>query len=87
VKVARRPCGAQPGMQKPQPAIVPMPLLRVPEPFDDPDRIFELKLDGFRALAYVERGTGALIFLPRLLGSSSVSRRKNRDASAGGSLV
>jgi hypothetical protein len=32
----------------------PMPLVRIPEPFDHPDWFFELKHDGFRALAYVE---------------------------------
>ena len=31
-----------------------MRLLRIPEPFDHPDFIFEPKIDGFRALAYVE---------------------------------
>jgi bifunctional non-homologous end joining protein LigD len=31
-----------------------MPLLRVGEPFDHPDWIFELKHDGFRALAFVD---------------------------------
>lgn len=30
-----------------------MRLLRIPEPFDHPDFIFEPKLDGFRALAHV----------------------------------
>ena len=30
-----------------------MRLLRIPEPFDHPDCIFEPKLDGFRALAHV----------------------------------
>jgi bifunctional non-homologous end joining protein LigD len=30
-----------------------MRLLRIPEPFDHPDYIFEPKLDGFRALAHV----------------------------------
>ena len=32
-----------------------MRLLRIPEPFDHPDFIFEPKIDGFRALAYVRR--------------------------------
>jgi ATP dependent DNA ligase-like protein len=32
----------------------PMPLVRVPEPFNHLDWIYELKHDGFRALAYVE---------------------------------
>jgi bifunctional non-homologous end joining protein LigD len=31
-----------------------MRLLRIPEAFDHPDWIFEPKMDGFRALAYVE---------------------------------
>jgi ATP-dependent DNA ligase len=31
----------------------PMRLLRIPEPFDHPDFVFEPKIDGFRALAYV----------------------------------
>jgi bifunctional non-homologous end joining protein LigD len=32
-----------------------MRLLRIPEPFDSPEFIFEPKIDGFRALAYIER--------------------------------
>jgi hypothetical protein len=35
------------------PRIHPM-RLRIAKPFDDPNYIFELKYDGFRALAYVE---------------------------------
>jgi hypothetical protein len=31
-----------------------MRLLRIPEPFDHPDFVFEPKLDGFRALAQIE---------------------------------
>jgi len=31
-----------------------MPLIRIAHPFDHPDWVFELKHDGFRALAYVE---------------------------------
>jgi len=31
-----------------------MPLVRIPEPFDHPDWLFELKHDGFRALAHVD---------------------------------
>ena len=31
-----------------------MPLVRIPEPFDHPEWVFELKHDGFRTLAYVE---------------------------------
>jgi ATP-dependent DNA ligase len=39
----------------------PMPLLKRPLPFDDPDWIFELKYDGFRALAVIEHGRAQLI--------------------------
>jgi bifunctional non-homologous end joining protein LigD len=35
------------------PPVTPMRLLRIPEPFDHPDFIFEPKLDGFRALAHI----------------------------------
>jgi bifunctional non-homologous end joining protein LigD len=38
-----------------------MPLLRRPLPFDDSDWIFELKLDGFRALAVLENGHAELL--------------------------
>jgi hypothetical protein len=31
-----------------------MPLIRVLEPFDHPDWLFELKHDGFRAFAIIE---------------------------------
>jgi hypothetical protein len=33
-----------------------MRLRRVKEPFDHPDYIFELKHDGFRAVAYLQSG-------------------------------
>jgi ATP-dependent DNA ligase len=33
-----------------------MPLGRKPEPFDDPEWIYELKYDGFRAVAVVQYG-------------------------------
>jgi hypothetical protein len=31
-----------------------MPLVRIPEPFDHPDWLYEIKHDGFRALAIIE---------------------------------
>src|SRR5437870_138290 len=37
------------------PNFTPLPLKRRRDPFDHRDWLFELKLDGFRALAYVER--------------------------------
>jgi bifunctional non-homologous end joining protein LigD len=36
-----------------------MPLARLHAPFDHPAWVFELKLDGFRAVAYVENGAAA----------------------------
>ena len=38
-----------------------MRLRLVKEPFNEPDYIFELKHDGFRALAYIERGECRLV--------------------------
>ena len=38
-----------------------MPLARFDAPFDHPDWIFEPKLDGFRAVAYVEGGGCRLV--------------------------
>ena len=35
--------------------IQPMPLVRVPEPFNDPHWFFEPQWDGFRALAHIDR--------------------------------
>ena len=40
-----------------RPRITPAPLIRLPERFDHPDSLFELKYNGFRALAYLEAGT------------------------------
>ena len=38
-----------------------MPLARRAEPFSRPDWLFEIKHDGFRALAYIERGVARLL--------------------------
>ncbi len=38
-----------------------MPLARLPEPFDHPNWLFEVKYDGFRALAHLEAGALRLI--------------------------
>ncbi len=37
------------------PRVTPQRLIRIPEPFDHEDFIFEPKIDGFRALAYSPR--------------------------------
>jgi hypothetical protein len=36
-------------------------LPRRPNPFDSDDYIFELKIDGFRSLAYIENGQRELV--------------------------
>jgi len=38
----------------PLPVFQPLPLTRQPEPFSHPDWLFEVKYDGFRALAYCD---------------------------------
>jgi bifunctional non-homologous end joining protein LigD len=38
-----------------------MPLIRVPQPFDDPEWVFELKHDGFRCVAVVEGHSCTLV--------------------------
>jgi bifunctional non-homologous end joining protein LigD len=43
------------------PFLQPMPLTRRAHAFDHSDWLFELKYDGFRALAYVERGKCELV--------------------------
>jgi ATP-dependent DNA ligase len=44
-----------------------MPSARLPEPFDHEDWIFEPKLDGFRALRYIEnRECRRRLFIARL---------------------
>ena len=39
----------------------PMPLIRRAEPFNDPDRLFEIKWSGFRALIYSDSDGARLI--------------------------
>ena len=43
------------------PRIRPMRLRRIPEAFDDPDYLFELKHDGFRSVVYIEKGECRLV--------------------------
>jgi len=42
-------------------ALRPMPLARRREAFDDRRWLFEIKLDGFRALAFIEHGQARLV--------------------------
>ncbi len=43
------------------PKLDPMELIQVSAPFNDPDFLYEVKFDGFRALAYVEVGRCELV--------------------------
>ncbi len=43
------------------PELKPLDLIQVSAPFDDPDFLYEVKFDGFRALAYVEKGHCELV--------------------------
>jgi hypothetical protein len=43
------------------PTFTPMPLVRARQPFDHPEWEFELKYDGFRALAFVNGGGTKLV--------------------------
>ena len=38
-----------------------MRLVRIAQPFDGDDWVFELKYDGFRALAYIAKGKASLV--------------------------
>src|SRR5262249_51747877 len=65
------------------------------EPFDDRSWLFELKLDGFRALAYVERGTCRLVSrngnifkrFAQLASEIAVALRSVRNAILDGEVV
>ena len=48
-------------LQVPLPRFTPMPLAYLAQPFDHPDWLFELKYDGFRALAPLENGSVRLV--------------------------
>jgi bifunctional non-homologous end joining protein LigD len=43
------------------PTFLPLPLKKIRSPFDDPEWLFELKYDGFRALAFVRHERVELI--------------------------
>jgi bifunctional non-homologous end joining protein LigD len=44
-----------------EPSLSPMRLLRISEPFDHPQFLYEPKLDGFRALAHIQGDACALV--------------------------
>jgi bifunctional non-homologous end joining protein LigD len=43
------------------PRVQPIAPIRRPEPFDDPDWLFDLKYDGFRGVCYLQQGRCHLI--------------------------
>jgi bifunctional non-homologous end joining protein LigD len=70
----------------PLPSIKPLRLSRVSAPFDDPDWIFEIKHDGFRALAFCDNGEVRLVSrngnvfksFPSLVGDLGAVLRRQR---------
>jgi ATP-dependent DNA ligase len=56
----------------------PMPLNRSSEPFSSPDWIYELKYDGFRALAEIEYGqcSQTVMFRGKTLRWSTLKRER-----------
>src|SRR5271169_6140499 len=59
--VKRAPKARTPPPPTTLPKITPIRLIERAAPFDDPHYLFELKYDGFRAVAYIERGTTKLV--------------------------
>src|SRR5271165_3537681 len=48
-------------LRMPLPRVQPIIPISRKEPFDDPDWLFEFKYDGFRALLYLEQGSGRFL--------------------------
>jgi len=76
------------------PRFQPLTLGRAPEPFSDPDYLFEIKWDGFRALVRIEHGKCRLISRKgnelksfRVLKESLLSELKVQSAVFDGEIV
>jgi bifunctional non-homologous end joining protein LigD len=75
------------------PRITPIVPTRIPTAFDDPDFVWELKHDGFRALAYIESRSCRLISRKNIVYKSftrladSLGKLRIRDAILDGELV
>src|SRR5437867_2093123 len=76
------------------PTFRPMRLARRPERFDHPDWLYEIKFDGFRALAYIEDGHCRLVSRRRHeyksfreLSTSIAAHLKVQDAVLNGEIV
>jgi bifunctional non-homologous end joining protein LigD len=75
------------------PQFSPAPLVRIREPFDDPAYIYELKMDGFRALAHVVGGETRLIsrrgnaYKTFSVLCSAISAELHREAILDGEIV
>ena len=68
-------------------AFQPMPLSRRPAPFDHPEWVFELKLDGFRSLAVIHDGRCELISRNGHPFNSFDTLRKSMTAPGSGKTV
>ena len=73
--------------------IAPMLIARMQEPFDDPDWIYELKLDGSRCIAYLEqdrvilRSKRNMELLPRFPELAQIYMQTRRRCILDGELV
>ena len=67
----------------------PMTLVQQPEPFDDLDWIFELKHDGFRALAVIEHGQCRLFSRKKhkFVGSQELRAALVKEVHAGAAIL
>lgn len=72
----------------------PMLIENMTEPFDDPNYLYELKLDGERCLAYLDPGTGTdlrnkrnMLMLPKVPELSDIHRSVNKRCILDGELI
>ena len=73
--------------------ISPMLIAQMQEPFDDPEWIYELKLDGCRCVAYLEkenvvlRNKRNMELLPRFMELKDIYKQANTPCILDGELV
>ena len=59
--VSSRPVRGRAAVRVMLPRVQPIAPIRRPEPFDDPEWVFDLKYDGFRGICYLEQGRCRMI--------------------------
>lgn len=61
IGIAPRTWNERPYITPGIPILTPLPLIKQPNAFTDPDWLFEIKYDGFRCLAYIGEGVCRLV--------------------------